>query len=110
MAGASVKINFQVAGKDGVSFQEFLEAFPDVVLTEKQIEQIKEYLTGFCLAVLHEIDCENGKEIKLTLYLKCLIDVNENGEWYVTPFDGLKMFFHGLRVICIYNITYSPAI
>ena len=108
MAGASVKINFQAAGKDGLSLQEFLEAFPDIVLTKKQVDKIEDFLMAFCLSILQEMDYIDDKEMCLTIYLKSLITISDNGDWYVTPLNGMKMFFHGLRVICIYNVTYSP--
>lgn len=110
MAGASVKIDFQVADRTGLSLQEFLEAFPDIHLTAKQVDEIREFLTSFCFAVLQEIDHSNDEEIYLTVYLKSLVGVNDQGEWFVTPLSGMKMFFHGLRVICIYNVTYYPAV
>ena len=108
MMGASVKIEFQVANRAGLSLQEFLEAFPDIHLTAKQVNEIRNFLTAFCFVVLQEIDHSNDEEIDLTVYLRTLVRKNDQNEWFVSPLKGMKMFFRGWRVICCLLYT-SPS-
>ena len=104
------KISFRANGKDGLSLHEFLACHPEIQLTEAQIEKIREYLTAFFLSILQEISDEIGEEYThLTLYLQSLIKINRKGEWYVTPLSGMKMYFHGLRLMCIYDVTYRAS-
>lgn len=108
MAAANVKINFQVGDKDGLTLQEFLNYYPDIHLTTSQIRNIRDFLTAFCFSVLQEFEFSNDDELYLTSYLKTLVGENANGEWFITPLRGMRMFFRGLQVICIYNVTYYP--
>ena len=109
MKGFGMKINFQVNGKSGLSLQEFLDHYPDIHLTEYQIEKIRSFLTAFCFAVLYEIHDLADEEISLTSFLRSLVKVNEKGQWYIVPLSGMKMYFYGLRIMCIYDITYQVA-
>lgn len=104
-----MRINFQANGKDGLSLREFLECYPDIHLTDRQIEVIRTYLTAFCFAVLQELHDLDDEEVSLTLFLQSLVEINDEGQWYVTPLTGMKMFFHGLRIMCIYDVTYQVA-
>ena len=104
------KISFWANGKDGLSLREFLAFHPEIQLTEVQVEKIAKYLTAFCFIILQEISDEIGEQdIHLTFYLQSLVGINEKGQWYVTPLRGMKMFFHGLRMMCIYDVTYRAS-
>ena len=104
------KISFRANGKDGLSLQEFLACHPEIQLTEGQVEKIRKYLTSFCFIILQEVSDDIGeKDIHLTFFLQSLVEINEKGQWYVTPLRGMKMFFHGLRMMCIYDVTYRSS-
>lgn len=106
MSNLNIRISFIVSDRSGLSFKEFLDSFPLVKLTEKQISRVEAFLTTFCLVVLQESDSLSNDRKHLTTYLQSLIHVNDNGEWYLIPIYGLKLYFFGLRVISIYNVTY----
>lgn len=108
--GHSVKITFCAKGKCFDSFEEFLECFSEIHLTKKETSVVKEFLNSFCCTVLQEWELgydlgDTRRGFLLTLYLSSIVSIDNMRRWYLSPIDGLKLFFYGLEVVCIYDIS-----
>lgn len=106
-----VRIMFSYKNKYFNNFEDFLTCFPEIQLTQQQIFKIKEFLTSFSCTVIQEWEAgydlgDSTRGFLPTQYLCNIISISDEGRtWYLTPITGIQLFFRGLELICIYNIS-----